>query len=483
MAELRSKVNAVPPEQTSSLLYYKAKNKIMSFRLEQILSIVAVAIVSITLLVYLNSESDVMGAAISTKELKTNSDIRIIHQELSPGNATMILELMRSEPNSDTIAVGQHKVQVTITNKACEFPQFWIRLVGDALVPVELSQVTKSKYQNWNGVFNIPIKGTYKVDARWYGCTENETSWTPLHAPIDLHAVGKHSIPEERPKEAYLFADSAWVATRNNSLPEYMWMDLDHISKPGKSTKVKETTIYNSATLKKPNEMYMFMHVGNYELVCFWGSKTMYNIREKFLAIRKQLTPSQRPFKFHYYNVSDLIYPDKHWSQSSKEMCRKCKHILVSVDEFEVPVSQMDYEKQMTTHIGHLQALLNDTTFPIWIFSVNEPPMQASNCHSPKLLRTTDHPCNDVLKRMFRAGEEVFPEQVHFMDNTDLVQPQFDQNRDDVLSNIAMRIFVAVGRGVSVWRAMGQSGKIDGLHRNGTVEPNFKLVPYDGWNS
>ena len=108
--------------------------------------------------------------------------------------------------------------------------------------------------------------------------------------------------------------------------------------------------------------------------------------------------------------------------------------------------------------------------------------MLASSCHSPERPRSTDHPCNDVIKSLFRPGDERFPSMVHLMDNTDLVLPQLGQNRENVLANIAMRVFVAVGKGVSEWRAMGQIGLIDGLHRNDTVEPNFELVPYEGWN-
>jgi hypothetical protein len=122
-------------------------------------------------------------------------------------------------------------------------------------------------------------------------------------------------------------------------------------------------------------------------------------------------------------------------------------------------------------------------TFPIWLFTVNEPPMHASNCHSQFLPRTTDHPCNDVLKHLFRSGANTFPEQVHLLDNTDLSRPLFDDKskRDLLLANIALRVFVLVGKGVANWRAKGQRGMIDGMHRGGTVEPNFELLPYN-WN-
>jgi hypothetical protein len=209
----------------------------------------------------------------------------------------------------------------------------------------------------------------------------------------------------------------------------------------------------------------------------------MKEVREKFLAERSFLFPAQRPFKFHYYNVTNFVSPDKHWEQSDKERCRKCKHIFLAVDEWEEDVSQDTFREQYTTFVGHLQKLMNDATFPIWLMTVNEPAMKASNCFSPSNPRSTDHPCNDVIKSLFRDNESVFPERVHLMDNTDITLAQFDSNYESILANIALRIFVAVGKGVAEWRGMGQQGLIDGLHRNGTVEPNFALIPYDGWTS
>lgn len=209
----------------------------------------------------------------------------------------------------------------------------------------------------------------------------------------------------------------------------------------------------------------------------FLGSQTMSDIRDAFLQIRPQLFSGQRPFKFHYYNISTFVHPDREWPEDRKKSFRKCKHTLVAVDETTEPVSQSVYMTQVRTFVHHLLTLSHDPTFPIWFFSVNEPAMTASNCHSPNPARTTNHPCNDALKGLMND----FPPQVHFLDNTDLVSPQFDANRDDIIAVIALRIYVLVGKGVSDWRAIGQKGLIDGLHRNGTVEPNFELVPYEGW--
>jgi hypothetical protein len=206
-----------------------------------------------------------------------------------------------------------------------------------------------------------------------------------------------------------------------------------------------------------------------------------------FLDLRRYIFPGQRPFKFHYYNASSFVRPDRDWNEETKKRLRKCKHMLVSIDEPIEPVSQSEYIDLIRTFAGHMVRVLHqDSTFPIWFLSVSEPPMRATNCHPPMILpRTTDHPCNDVLKGLFIHDESsrtpVFPPNVHFLDNTDLSLPQFDENRADIIALIAYRIYVVVGKGVADWRAVGQRGDVKGLYRNGTLESNPSYLPYDGW--
>lgn len=144
---------------------------------------------------------------------------------------------------------------------------------------------------------------------------------------------------------------------------------------------------------------------------------------------------------------------------------------------------------------------MNDTTFPIWFLSMNELPMLPTSCYTDRYLpRTTNHPCNDVLRDLFynTNNSNIFPDRVHFLDNTDLTGPIFEKkynpldsnftstviDNDIVLANIAIRIYVLVGKGVADWRAIGQHGLIDGLHKDfdKIIEPNFELIPYTGWN-
>jgi hypothetical protein len=212
------------------------------------------------------------------------------------------------------------------------------------------------------------------------------------------------------------------------------------------------------------------------------GSDSASKIRGEFMAMRRALFAQQRPFKFHYYNISIFERPDREWATSVKKRVRKCNYILVSMDDIRESLSQDEYKFQVTTFLGHLTKVIHDDTFPIIMLTVSEPPMYASNCHSPSMARSSDHPCNDVLKHLFRPEAKLFPDRVRLLDNTDLSLPQFDENRQDIAAVIALRVYVLVGKQVAEWRAMGQHGMIDGLHRNNTVEPNEVLIPYDGWS-
>lgn len=379
-----------------------------------------------------------------------------------------------------TVSQGPHEVFLKLNSASeCKYPRFAVRLVGDALVHVNLKEETQAR---WKGTFTLPRAGSYSVDARWYACDPGivTPTWTPLSESVDITSVDTGVVSVET-HPLGLFPNSAWVSTKdekNEKLPEYIWKSPVK-EKLSEVVQLPETTVVVGGTTRPADNFFKFGDMGNYELLCFVGSQTMSDIRSKFLEVRPKLFPKHRPFKFHYYNVTDMVHPATDWTLESKQKIRKCKHILFSIDEPSQPTTQVEYKKQITTFVGHLLKVIDDDTFPIWLITSTEPPMHAKNCYDPLGQRTSDHPCNHVLRELFLS--KAFPERVHLLDNTDVTLPRFDEAREDVLSIIALRVAVVVGKGVSGWREMGQKGMIDGLHRNGEVEPNFKLMPYTGW--
>ena len=445
--------------------------------------------------------------------------------------STLVLHLARPEGETSNttavVSVGScNIIHLAISGGTggkdkCRFPQFYVRFVGPTLVGVHMIEISNNL---WRGYFNLPIEGTYDFDMRWYGCNSNEgqppnatgdvaavdtSSWrhpTVVGEPISLHAVGSSNstsvgnLSSSQGGYYYqneqLFApDSVWwkaslVESLNAddqevALPTYMWMSPANAAmhdKGSKLYKAPNSTVSTEGTLRHPKDYYGFGGLGNYEVVCWLGSESSADSLKAFSKLKAKIFPGQKPFKFHYHPIKSFVHPDTEWSVGLKKQFRKCKHILVSLDEPNEPVSQSVYKQQVTTFVGHLLKAFDDETFPIWLFSVIEPPMKATNCYNPSK-KTTDHPCNDVLKDLFRpdGSSETFPPQVHFLDNTDLTLPQFDENRDDILAVIGMRTLVLVGKGVADWRAMKQKGSMHGLFRNGTLLNNTESVPYEGW--
>ena len=171
------------------------------------------------------------------------------------------------------------------------------------------------------------------------------------------------------------------------------------------------------------------------------------------MDLRPKLFRSRCPFEFHLYNMGGFFrQPDRYWSESDKQRIRKCKHILVLLEELEVQLSPKEYRDQVTTFVGHLLNLMNDITFPIRLFTWMQPPKQATSCHSPIMNRTTDHPCDDLLKNLFHPGKRTFPARVHLLDNTDITLPLLNEGSSSkALVNVALRTYVVAGQQVAQW--------------------------------
>jgi uncharacterized membrane protein len=395
--------------------------------------------------------------------------------DIGPG-ATFLVDFTKGD-QGDSVNLGPHKAALFV-EKYCMDPAFWVRLQGDALVGVKLQE--ESNKQVWSGIFSIPMAGKYKLEAHWYGCGGKDPRKT-----LDLHSIDakKSSIVAENLTS--LYPNSAWVSSKklpqsDDVMQPYIWLDPNVPADKTTLLKLKDTIVAKEGTAGE-HIFYKFDQLSNYEIVCWFGSHSAEQLWGSFLELRPLISPGQRPFKFHYHPTKNLVHPDRDWSNHTAEFFRKCKHILVSVDEMEDDsLSQMEYQSQVETLLNHLQKAFPDETFPIWMFTVNDPPAQATNCHTPTLQRTSDHPCNDALRDLFSKGS--LQSRVQLLDNTDLTLPQLGENKQDTMAVISLRIFVLLGKRVQEWRAAGQTGFIGGLKRGEVVEPNFELIRYEGWH-
>ena len=394
----------------------------------------------------------------------------------------------------------------------------YLWLEGDALVYIPLYQKKQKEWSVWNqwhGTMDLPLEqGQYQLKSLWTGCKdefeypEEDTllPWTTFER-MDKGSSSSTTIRSNNNDTSYhtMFPQSQWiqwniwkdlVETKQHAEPpassllpkdkDYVWIDpqaktLSLIEQDNTSL-----FLFKESSLKSETEFYEFHKLSNYELVCWIGSASARDSHSAFLSLRPHLFPHQRPFKFHLYPSYNFDQPDQTWGDDTshnglKQKFRKCKHILVSLDEPETPLSQCEYKEKVTTFIHHLETAFPDLTFPIWIFTTLESPLHTHNCHSEcmYLPRSTNHPCNDVLKDLFASSP--FSSRVQLLDNTDISSAMTIMNKSMLQLQylVALRIFVIVGKKVKEWRMVQQEGRIDGLYRGNHVEPNFDLIAYD----
>lgn len=382
------------------------------------------------------------------------------------------------------ITMGPHQVSLTIA-KPCKEPRFAMRLVGDeALYSVPIVQIDKYR---WAGSFEVPFPGNYLVEPRWYGCRRSSSKVNPKNykgesskivvtgkrenkrKPLTPSHTSIHPAPEGFWAAPTLYGDMEnqrlWI-TRQMGLEQPHFI-VSETNSCGQSTVAKEATPI-------PRE---FGDISNYELQCWVGSRSADLIWESFRSLRPSIAKHQKPFKFHYYAMDNFVQPDRDWDDELRLKFRKCKTIFISMDELRDPISQHDYKQQVATFLGHMVKMFDDDTFPIWMLTVNLPPVSsAPMCTSPAL-RTQHHPCNDALFDLFAA--KPFPDRVRLLDNTDLTDPLLDEGLQDAVAVIAMRIFGITGEQVKAWRKANQKGKKEGLERNGILEPNTDFEVYN----
>ena len=328
--------------------------------------------------------------------------------------------------------------------------------------------------------------------------------------------ASQEKVTDKGPKQRYVWANPDLIARSTSGDDNQNWV-------PASTSRLANETA--SSMLSIPSTVHTpqqqswfnaFRELSNRELVCWMGGRSAEMVHAQFLAVRGELfSSSQLAFKFHYHPMMRLEQPDETWSQEWKEKFLKCKQIFVLLDDDSFmetaagePLSRQEYQAGVTTFLNHLIKAIPDHTFPIWLCTVAlESPVRARyetrHCHDDGTNRSTktydlnQHPCNTAMFDLFKQKPSLFApkdqERVRLLDNTDLsiAASSFDRvggdksnlypRRQDILGVVALRNFVLIGSQVQAWREMGQIGKIDGLHRNGRVEPDFELIPYK-WN-
>ncbi len=419
------------------------------------------------------------------------------HERSEHGNDTQVtIDSVNDVDVNVDVNIDNYRVEIVT---ACPNAAVYAYLRKDALVYITL---TEDSPMHWSGTFSCPIAGEYELIVKASECGDGngdghgssklvELPVTTFRQQVDttdlfFEKEGVNFLSGLISKAAWFSSSKVQIDTPSSSQqqpPDYVWINPTAVKdeKQVKSIKEEDGFVFDEGSVIEGKGFFEFKKLSNYELVCFFGSQSAKDLHGSLLSLRGTLFPNQRPFKFHYYEVSNFDNPDEGWTQETKEKFRKCKHVLVSIDEPETPLSQTEYKSKMITLINHLVLAFDDETFPLIIFTSMESPVNPKNCHSPAGKRTSEHPCNTVLKEIFSHSPVL--SRVRLLDNTDLTYPIGGDNlRSDALLSIAMRIFIIVGYQVQDWRANKQLGHTNGLTRGDKEYPNFELIPYD-WTS
>lgn len=372
----------------------------------------------------------------------------------------------------DTVALGPHTAYITSV-PACTDPHFWMRMEGEALVAFNLER--EPGVNKWSGKFTLPKSGTYQVVTHWFGC--DGTSEKKVIKLPDIKAAGTGTAVASSPS---LYPNSYWMYMKEHS--KYIWTDPKVPVAETTFQKLPKSTYALEGT-SGPNGFYSFQDLRNAEHFCWIGSDSARLIYDAFMEVRPLITSNEKTNKFKYFKIDSFTKPDRDWDEDDKKKLRRCNGILVSLDEFAKPLSQKEYMSQIETFLGHLTKLVIDESFPIYMHTVMESPEMPTNCHSPFLTKSSDHPCNVALKDVFKNNP--FPKQVRLLDNTDLTLPQLGENIKEVATVVALRDGVNIGKMSMEWRESGHQTKDAGIAL--VHQPNNVIVPfvsevYTGWS-
>ena len=494
----------------------------------------AIVLISIGIVSYILHGLSDGSAASQSVSAKSEQNVRSNNRSAPKGERFVIdekrgidlfVDLAKSLPES-SFAHGPHSATLLIStgvkpSTGCSSSniKFWFQYEGDAMGTAILTTAednTDSTSNELSGEFSFPVSGSYQLVSYFAGCGDTGDGKVTrsvlkegLNVVVDNANEPVNSKPSNDPYlTSNLYPKAAWIASHkvnskiDKTVLPYVWHDPS-VSEPHMIK--TQTPVSKDGAVFEKSGFFQFSQLSNYELVCWVGSESAAASREAFLEERKKIAGNQRPFKFHFYNTSSFLRPVEAWPTSYQTRFRKCKHILVVMDEIQndpdtgKPLTQLQYADQATIFLHHIEKAFPDETFPIWMFTVSESPVFPTSCVSRYYLpRSSHHPCNDVLFDLFDSKKpKKFSNRVHLLDNTMISLPQSllqstandDSSSDNakrsksvITATIALRIFVLVGKKVDEWRAAGQVGLINGLHRmkdgQKIVEPNFELIPY-----
>ena len=327
--------------------------------------------------------------------------------------------------------------------------------------------------------------------------------WAWVYSP----RCGSSDVTQRSPECNAIKLSKLQVHGVNRNQEDFVFMEVDRklhqpVYRNGLVTlKDNKNALAKPTSLRRHGDSSRLRYFGdlsNYELVCWLGDKDAATYRRAFLDLYPLMNAgNQRPFKFHYLNLTDMADPTKDFSDASHRTYTKCKIFFVSygVDRLYTDISPQAYGHEVETLLHHIEKSHSDQTFPVWFLtSRSSTPDATMGCTERLGLggRTPDrvHEFNEEIRRLFRdehSGKSRFQTRIHLMDNVDITEAfwHVSTNRGDVnmmekqiTAAVAMRCMEKIAEQVELWRRAKQRGIKDGLQRNGTLIPNPTFIQY-----
>ena len=376
---------------------------------------------------------------------------------------------------AETISLGPHTARVKF-DEGCTSPHFWMRLEGEALVGVNLTEdEAEDGALSWKGTFYLPRPGIYRLVGHWYGCYGGGGASKLIEVP-DIKATGS-AIPSMNTNP--MFPQAAWMY--DSEIKKYVWTN-PNIGIEKSHIRESRSVVFTDEGTLDDNGVYDLTSLDRNDQICWVGSVSAQILYTAFLEIRKVVAARLKTKNFLYFPVNTLDgKPDALWKRDQKANFKKCKQIFVSIDDFRYPVTQYEYKMQIENFLEHLTRAFPDENIPIWMMSMIESPEERRNCYDSHLPTSSIHPCNMALKELFEDIDPFEP-RVRLLDNTDLTLPQLGDSKKQTATVIALRSAVLIGKQKQEWTKAGLRSTERGWLRGDQAINSVDLVPYTEWS-
>ena len=432
--------------------------------------------------------------------------------------------LLISVPQSFTT-----KIKIAILKEFCSQPVLGLRLVGpeiyyDILNNTDLiSSINDNVYVIQYDVPSSLLLGEYNVEVSLLHCGTVRSNFAISNESCVIESHWSHIINIGSQSSNATTISSSWVLapkckSSESRSPEcyesgdstkqtdYIYMEIDRETNTALYNNL--ITIQDGITLSLPPSLSgsssdtslikSFEQLSNYELVCWLGDDDAQQYYRAFMSLYPLISNGQRPFKFKYLELKDVIDIAKDSSQT--DTYKKCKIIFISygVDRFDAGITAETYGAEVQTVLNYIRKTHSDERYDrsAWFLSPRSSMSEKDNgCtnsaatqgRTPFRIHSAINKLHNIFnEKQVNRIDQAEPH-IHFMDNSDIteslshisneIDTSYNQHIMDlqISSVVAMRCMEKIAQTVKNWRYNRQQGTINGVMKDGKLIPNSEL--------